>query len=71
VCTSDGNELGTITVDSKQELANIAAADWRPIFLGDRLRSFRYLGYRVEPTQRDGTVKAFLWVSEAVVKKWK
>lgn len=71
VCTQDGKELGTITVGSKKELTNIAATDWRPIFLGEELRSFRYLGYRVDPTKPDGTVEGFLWVSESTWKKGK
>jgi len=69
VCNEAGVELGTITVESATELKNIAAVDWRPIFLGDKLCSFRYRGYRVDPAKRDGTVEAFLWVSEAVWKR--
>lgn len=69
VCTQDGAELGTITVESKQELANTAAVDWRPIILNGDVRSFRYLGYRLDPPNSKGNVEGYLWVSEAVWKK--
>lgn len=69
VCTQDGTELGTITVESKKELANTAAVDWRPIIIDGDVRSFRYLGYRLDPPNGDGEVVGYLWVSESVWKK--
>jgi hypothetical protein len=55
-------EIGSIEVAYPDQLKDIVAADWRPVWIDGKPRSFRFHGYR---WRRNGNaLTGVVWVSE-------